>query len=237
MSKITNLIFKGARHYVTSRYGWRRIMKTKGGYTNSFHNGTDYGTNGIMLAQYAIEDGTVLSCGTDRLGGKFVWVKYPRINVKMLHYHLSSVNCTTGQRVTKGTLLGRTGMTGKATGVHLHLSIVNLSNGQYVNPETFAYSEKSTSASISTNGFLPARGYFKYGDNNVNVGKIASFMRKTFPRYTPESALGNLYGPRLMGAMRIFQKNAKADGRYNGAIDGLCGSKTLKALVSYGFKY
>lgn len=231
MSKITNLIFKGARHYVTSRYGWRRIMKTKGGYTNSFHNGTDYGTNGIKLAQYAIEDGTVLSCGTDRLGGKFVWVKYPRINVKMLHYHLSSVNCAAGQRVTKGTLLGRTGMTGKATGIHLHLSIVNLSNGQYVNPETFAYSEKSTSASISTNGFLPARGYIKLGDKSENISKLATFMRKTFPSYTSSKALGNLYGPNLMASIKEFQR------RTNLTPDGCVGKLTLAKLVEYGFKY
>lgn len=231
MSKITNLIFKGARHYVTSRYGWRRIMKTKGGYTNSFHNGTDYGTNGIKLAQYAIEDGTVLSCGTDGLGGKFVWVKYPRINVKMLHYHLSSVNCAAGQRVTKGTLLGRTGMTGKATGIHLHLSIVNLSNGQYVNPETFAYSEKSTSASISTNGFLPARGYIKLGDKSENISKLATFMRKTFPSYTSSKALGNLYGPNLMASIKEFQR------RTNLTPDGCVGKLTLAKLVEYGFKY
>lgn len=231
MSKITNLIFKGAKHYVTSKYGWRRIMKTKGGYTNSFHNGTDYGTNGIMLDQYAIEDGIVLSCGTDKLGGKFVWVKYPRINVKMLHYHLSSVNCTTGQRVTKGTLLGRTGMTGKATGIHLHLSIVNLSNGQYVNPETFAYSEKSTSASISTNGFLPARGYIRLGDKSENISKLATFMRKTFPSYTPKSALGPVYGPNLCNAIKEFQR------RTNLTPDGCVGKLTLAKLVEYGFKY
>ena len=43
MSKITNLIFKNATHYVTSGFGNRKIMNTKGGYTSSFHNGTDYG--------------------------------------------------------------------------------------------------------------------------------------------------------------------------------------------------
>ena len=155
MSKITNLIFKNANHYVTSGFGNRKIMNTKGGYTSSFHNGTDYGTNNVKLPQYAIENGTVLSCGTDSLGGKFVWVKYPRINVKMLHYHLSSVNCKTNQIVSKGTLLGYTGLSGKATGIHLHLSIVNLSNGEYLNPETYSYTEQNeTSTSVSSNSFL-----------------------------------------------------------------------------------
>ena len=135
MSKITNLIFKNQSHYVTSGYGYRKIINTKGGATSRFHNGTDYGTMGKKLAQYAIEQGEVLSCGTDKLGGKFVWVKYPRINVKMLHYHLYSVNCKKGSKVSKGTLLGYTGMSGKATGIHLHLSIVDLSTGKYIDPE------------------------------------------------------------------------------------------------------
>ena len=47
MSNITNLIFKNATHYMTSGFGARKRMNTKGGYTSSYHNGTDYGTNGI----------------------------------------------------------------------------------------------------------------------------------------------------------------------------------------------
>lgn len=60
MSNITNLIFKNATHYMTSGFGARKRMNTKGGYTSSYHSGTDYGTNGIKLPQYAIENGSVL---------------------------------------------------------------------------------------------------------------------------------------------------------------------------------
>ena len=228
MSKISNLIFKNASHKVTSNYGWRKVISTSAGNTSSFHNGTDYGTYGKKLAQYAIENGTILSCGTDKLGGKYVWVKYPRLNVKMLHYHLSSVNCKTGQSVSRGTLLGYTGMTGKATGIHLHLSIYDLSKGCYVNPEGFNYTEPNTSSSTN---FLGERGYFKLGDKHPNVGKIASFMRKTFPSYTKKAALGNLYGPNLIASIKEFQR------RTGLAADGCTGPKTLAKLVEYGFKY
>lgn len=245
MSKITNLIFKNAKHYVTSGFGNRKIINTKGGSTSSFHNGTDYGTNSVKLPQYAIETGTVLSCGTDKLGGKFVWVKYPRLNVKMLHYHLSSVNCKSGQIVSKGTLLGYTGMSGKATGIHLHLSIVNLSNGEYLNPETYSYNEPNSSASTNfNNSFFGGKVCFKRGDVHENIGKICYFFAEYFYGYFYSNKKdahnvldGNLFGPYLEKWVIEFQKRAKNAGRYDDAIDGKFGPKTLKALESYGFFY
>lgn len=242
MSKITNLIFKNATHYITSGYGNRKIINTKGGYSSSFHNGTDYGTNGIKLPQYAIENGTVLSCGTDNLGGKFVWVKYPRINVKMLHYHLSSVNCKIGQVVGKGTLLGYTGMSGKATGIHLHLSIVDLSTGQYINPETYSYNESNITN--HNKSFFDGKICFKRGDIHINIGKICYFFAEYYYGYfysckkdAHDVLDGNLFGPYLEKWVIEFQKRAKAEGRYDDEIDGKFGPKTLTALISYGFIY
>lgn len=228
MSKISNLIFKNASHKITSNYGWRKVISTSAGNTSSFHNGTDYGTYGKKLAQYAIENGTILSCGTDKLGGKYVWVKYPRLNVKMLHYHLSSVNCKTGQSVSRGTLLGYTGMTGKATGVHLHLSIVNLANGQYLDPEKYNYTEPPVE---NNNSFLPARGYFMKGDKHPNVAKIADFMYKTFPAYTNKKALGDYYGNYIIASIKEFQR------RTGLTPDGCTGPITLSKLQQYGFKF
>lgn len=242
MSKITNLIFKNATHYVTSGYGNRKIINTKGGYTSSFHSGTDYGTNGLKLPQYAIENGTVISCGTDKSGGKYVWVKYPRINVKMLHYHLSSVNCKINQIVSKGTLLGYTGMSGRATGIHLHLSIVDLSTGKYLNPEVYSYREPGEIENKET--FFNGRLCFKRGDIHENVGKICYFFAENFYGYfykTRKEAHnvldGNLFGPYLEKWVIEFQKRAKTAGRYDDEIDGKFGPKTLAALVSYGFVY
>ena len=228
MSNITNLIFKNKKHYVTSNFGYRKVTNVNGSYTNSFHNGTDYGTNKIKLAQYAIENGTIISCGTDKLGGKFVWIKYPRINVKMLHYHLSSINCKTGQRVSKGTLIGYTGMSGVATGIHLHLSIVDLSNGKYIDPETYKYD--SSISNSSNNDFFPSKGYFSLGDTHKNIGKIAKFMYKNFSSYTKKAALGNYYGKYIKSSITEFQK------RTNLEKDGKVGPITLSKLKEYGFK-
>lgn len=243
MSKITDLIFKRAAHYLTSGYGNRKIMNTKGGYTSSFHNGADYGTNNIKLPQYAIETGIVLSCGVDKYDGKYVWVKYPRLNVKMLHYHLSNINCMVGQVVSNNTILGYTGMSGKATGIHLHLSIVDLSNGQYLNPETFSYIEESEKNNIGKT-FFEGRKCFKRGDTHTNIGKICYFFAEYYYGYfysTKSDAHkvldGNYFGPYLEKWVIEFQKRAKADGRYDDEIDGKFGPKTLKALESYGFKY
>ena len=144
MSKIPNIIFNGNSHYITTPYGKRNVLNTAAGSTNPFHYGTDYGTNGKKIAQYAIEKGSVISCGKASDGAKYVWVKYPRINKKMLHYHLDSVKVKAGQTVSRGTLLGYTGKTGKATGVHLHLGVKDLTTDKYEDPEKFALTYKET---------------------------------------------------------------------------------------------
>jgi murein DD-endopeptidase MepM/ murein hydrolase activator NlpD len=151
MSAISNIIFNGANNYITSPYGKRSTISTSAGTTTSFHYGTDYGTNNKNLPQYAIEDGTVISCGTASDSAKYVWIKYPRINKKMLHYHLDSIKVTNGQQVSKGTLIGYTGKTGKATGIHLHLGVKDLTTDKYEDPEAFS---KKYEASLSdyTNG-------------------------------------------------------------------------------------
>lgn len=135
MSKITDLIFKGAEHYITSPYGTRINPKTK---IKGFHKGTDYGTHLKKLPQYAIEDGIVLSVGESASAGKYVWIKYPRLNVKMCHYHLDVIYVKKGQSVNSDTKLGLTGTTGQSTGIHLHLGIFDLKTNKYHNPEVYA---------------------------------------------------------------------------------------------------
>ena len=78
--------------------------------------------------------------------------------------------------------------------------------------------------------FFPAKGYWGYGDYDARVGKIASFMHKTFPAYTKKAALGNWYGPNLKKAITEFQRRTKLE------ADGNVGPLTLKKLQQYGFK-
>ena len=103
---------------------------------------------------------------------------------------------------------------------------------QYIADEANKINNRSVVVPIPVkNTFLPPRGYFKRGDNNANVGKIASFMYKTFPSYTKRAALGNLYGPNLIASIKEFQR------RTGLVADGCTGHKTLAKLVEYGFKY
>lgn len=242
MSKLSNDIFKNADHYITSPFGRRGSFSTSAGVTAPFHSGVDYGTNGKKLPQYAIDEGYIISCGADSAaygGALYVWVAYPSRGIKLLHYHLDSIAVKSGQKVKKGTKLGCTGMSGRATGIHLHLGLKKLSGGDYIDPETWskevyekrAASKPSASKPTTTaKSFLPSRGYFKKGDVSANVGKIASFMRKNFPAYTDKKALGNTYGPYLIAAVKEFQK------RTGLTPDGCFGPKTLAMLKKYGFE-
>lgn len=224
--KLAKRIFRRDDYYITSNFGKRDVISTGAGNTSSFHYGVDYGTNGEKWPQYALEDGKVISCGNDSAANgyaKFVWVKYPRLGIKLLHYHLDDINVVIGQKVTKNTILGSTGKTGKATGIHLHLGMKYLNNNAYVDPEMYDYKEPNT--------FLHKRGYFKYLDYHKNIGKIAAFMYKTFPSYTKKSALGNLYGNNLKKAIVEFQRRSEL------VPDGFIGPITLEELEKYGFKY
>ena len=229
MSKITEIIFKGEKHYITSKFGSRTPIKTSAGTTSNVHKGTDYGTSSRKIPQYAIEEGTVYSCGTDDAGAKYVTIVYPRINKRFLHWHLDTISVKKGQAVKKYTKIGTTGKTGKATGIHLHLGIIDLKDNTYIDPEKYAkeYTAPTTSTKKS---FFPSKGYFSLGDNHKNVGKIAEFMYKTFPAYTKKAALGNYYGKNIQASIKEFQKRTKLE------ADGCVGKITLAELKKYGFK-
>ena len=83
----------------------------------------------------------------------------------------------------------------------------------------------------SSDNILGPRGYIKLGDKGDNVDKISKFMYKTFPAYTPKSALGNYYGPNIQKSIKEFQKRTGLE------QDGCVGPLTLKMLVKYGFPY
>ena len=90
--------------------------------------------------------------------------------------------------------------------------------------------------------FLSKKGYLKKGDSGQNIEKICKFMHDTFSNYGKwlkldnEKILGNYFGPILDSYIKEFQKRAKAEKKYNDAIDGCIGPKTLAALKYYGFK-
>lgn len=84
----------------------------------------------------------------------------------------------------------------------------------------------------SSKSFLPAKGYWARYDKDERVARLATFMRNTFPAYTPKSALGPIYGDSLWKSIYQFQK------RSNGKLypDGMTGPATYAELQKYGFK-
>lgn len=186
MSVISNLIFNGANHYVTSPFGNRGSINTSAGATPSFHNGTDYGTNSKKIPQYAIEDGYVFAATKASDGALYVWVIYPRIKKAFLHYHLDTISVKAGQAVKKGTKLGTTGKTGKSTGIHLHLGIRDLKGLSATKVEKMTWEALRTCAyidpekvSYSAPAVTSKAGY--------NVGDVVTFNGNK--QYTSSYAL------------------------------------------------
>ena len=191
MSIISNLIFNGENHYITSPFGNRNTISTSKGTTRSYHNGTDYGTKSKKLPQYAIEDGYVFAAAKASDGANYVWVIYPRIKKAFLHYLLDKISVKAGQTVKKGTKLGTTGKTGKATGIHLHLGIRDLSKlttaqiskmtwtslraCSYVDPEKVSYTPSKYT-----------KGTYKVTCDvlNVRTGAGTKHGKKTFNQLT-----------------------------------------------------
>jgi len=111
----------------TSEFGIRRVFN---GQMQSFHQGKDY---------RAPEGTPVLAAGAGRVA--FAGDLYMTGNTVILDHglglftiyaHLSALKVEEGKEVPKGTLLGLSGMTGRASGPHLHFG-VNLS-GLKVDP-------------------------------------------------------------------------------------------------------
>ena len=216
MSKVSNLIFGGAKHTVSSPYGNRKQIHTSAGGTSSFHSGTDYATYGKKLPQYAIAEGAILSCGTAADGAKYVWVSYPSLNVKMLHYHLDRFVVCSGQSVKKGTLLGYTGMTGKATGIHLHLGIKSLSGGSFIDPEAWSENEYEK---LTKPKYSPGNYKVNTSVLNVRVGPGTKYKVKPFTKLTKsaQSKIKKISGKAVNGYVKGLTftcYEVKPDGKY-----------------------
>ena len=159
MSKVSELIFGGAPHRVTSPYGPRG---------SGFHYGCDYGTYLKNAPQYAIEAGEVLGTGCEaNAAGYYIWVKYPRIGKRFLHCHLQKpAALKKGDKIQRGTLLGYTGSSGNSTGIHLHLGVRDLTTDRYEDPEVFAmtYTDPITAKPLCADSVRMQMGFASAGD-------------------------------------------------------------------------
>jgi len=91
------------------------------GFTRT-HLGMDI-SQGYGSPVVAAGDGVVVFAGwRNNCGGYQVIIAHGS-NLYTGYYHLSGIVANTGQKVTRGTRIGRIGMTGCATGPHLHFVV------------------------------------------------------------------------------------------------------------------
>ena len=113
---------------ITSGFGWRKDPFTG---TSRFHAGVDirasYGRDVATVAA-----GRVVAAGVEGGYGQSVIVEHAP-GLRTRYAHLSEIDVQPGQAIESGSVVGKVGQSGRATGPHLHFEV--LKNGKAVNPE------------------------------------------------------------------------------------------------------
>ena len=71
----------------------------------------------------AIESGTVIESGDFFFSGNMVYIDHGQ-GIISLYAHMNSISINTGDKISKGQIIGTVGETGRVTGPHLHLAII-----------------------------------------------------------------------------------------------------------------
>lgn len=118
------------RGEITSRYGWR-LDPISG--QQAFHQGADIAAP-VGSPVGASAAGVVAFAGSRAGLGETVVIRHAD-GLESIYGHLSKIQVTEGETLSKGQLLGLTGNTGRSTGPHLHLEIRR--DGQAMDPLRF----------------------------------------------------------------------------------------------------
>ena len=129
---------------VTSRFGTRKDPFLK---RAAFHSGIDFRTT-TGTAVYATGSGKVVSAGRNGGYGKMVEIDHGN-GLTTRYAHLSKVLVEAGQVVTSGSLIAKSGSTGRSTGPHLHYEVRK--NGHAINPIRFLKVAKQLRPLLSDN--------------------------------------------------------------------------------------
>lgn len=111
--------------FITQQFGVTQDSKRL--YLSGSHSGVDFRAS-VGTPVYAMSDGVVDGVGdTDAACrgasfGKWVLVKYNN-NLASTYGHLSLIKVNKGDKVTRGTIIGYSGNTGRSTAPHLHVSL------------------------------------------------------------------------------------------------------------------
>jgi murein DD-endopeptidase MepM/ murein hydrolase activator NlpD len=124
---------------ITSAFGWRTHPISGG---TRFHSGIDFAAS-MGSPVLAVFGGQVISAGWMGGYGNTVLMQHGN-DLRSLYAHLSEPLVKINQVVVQGTVIGRSGSTGRSTGPHLHFELQKHSNDGWVaiNPSAEVQSAK-----------------------------------------------------------------------------------------------
>jgi len=114
---------------VTSPYG-RRSLNGRG----EFHPGLDLGVP-CGTPVHPTAPGKVIFAGWKGGYGNAVMIQHPN-GLVTLYGHNSHLDVRPGQQVDQGTVISKSGSTGRSTGCHVHFEVRNGPNGSTRDPRT-----------------------------------------------------------------------------------------------------
>lgn len=123
-SCFTSLI--AVKNCITQFFGYTSFAAA-GGYNGNGHNGVDFRAD-IGTPVFAADAGTIEATGDTDIGcrgasyGKWILIRHNN-NLSTIYAHLSQINVSSGQEVSRGYRIALSGKTGYATGPHLHFGL------------------------------------------------------------------------------------------------------------------
>ena len=104
-------------------------------HTRRFHEGMDF-TAPTGTDIFATGNGTISEAGWQQGYGNSVKIDHG-FGYETFYAHMSEINVSVGQPVTRGEIIGLVGNTGKSTGPHLHYEVHY--KGQVMNPQNYYF--------------------------------------------------------------------------------------------------
>lgn len=179
--------------------------KRKGNWAAGWHTGIDLVSDNTNI--YSSCDGTVYKTGWDNSYGNYIVVKN---SDGKYHWfcHLSKINVSKGNKVTRTSVIGIMGSTGNSTGRHLHFEIRNTSNkyGDTSNPADYMGIPNKVGNYNSSN--------YQIGNtsSSTNTKELKTLARDTNLRSAPTTSASKVLYLKNTTLYVLEKSVAKADG-------------------------